>query len=103
MGLDESNQVWWEVCRRDRSRRNASASSLISASGRTSWHDHTHAWRCGASVEMLNRLVNRNVHSGDVFGGVVGEVDNTLHFSLASQMKYNPDSVRPFIPAPWLV
>ena len=58
---------------------------------------------CGASVEMLNQLVNRNVHSGDVFGGVVGEVDNTLRFSLASQMKYNPDSVRPFIPAPWLM
>jgi hypothetical protein len=52
---------------------------------------------------MLNRLVNWNVHPGDAFGGVVGEVDNTLHFSLASQMKYNPDSVRPFIPAPWLV
>jgi hypothetical protein len=58
---------------------------------------------CGASVGMLNRLVNRNVHSGDVFVGVVGGVDNTLRFSLAPQMKYNPDSVRPFIPAPWLV
>jgi hypothetical protein len=58
---------------------------------------YLHALPLNAYVDEMREMVSRRRLSR------LGEVDKTLRVSLASQMSYNPDRIKPSRPAPWLL